>query len=233
MIISHPLTYQNYLNRFQTVWGWWRNLDTRTGFRVIIPPRQEPITLAQAAMHLRLDTYGSPAEYPEQLLIEAQISAAREYCERYLGRALAPQTIEWAAHDFPHYDYIELPFGPVLAVETILYYSSDVAEELPNTEFLVDTFCEPARIYTMQAATWPTLLASRPGGVRIRYQAGYTLPSDSPDTLPLPFSLRAAILLVLGHLYANRENTTMETLQDIPLGARSLMDPYRLRLGMA
>lgn len=48
-----------------------------------------------------------------------------------------------------------------------------------------------------------------------------------------PRSLRAAILLVLGHLYENREDSVEKALASIPNGADALMRPLRVRLGMA
>jgi uncharacterized phiE125 gp8 family phage protein len=113
--------------------------------------------------------------------------------------------------------------------------ASSIDEELIETvidpaTYVVDSWVEPCVIAAV--STWPTL-TPRAGQVRIRYVAGYTLPGDSPQEYPLPYSLRAAILLVLGHMYENRENTTALDLETLPLGAHQLMDPYRLRLGMA
>lgn len=46
-------------------------------------------------------------------------------------------------------------------------------------------------------------------------------------------AIRAAILLTLGHLYANREDVvTAVSAVELPRGARSLLMPYRARLGV-
>lgn len=46
-------------------------------------------------------------------------------------------------------------------------------------------------------------------------------------------SVKAAMLLILGHLYANRENSVVGvSSQDLPMGAHSLLWPYRIGLGV-
>ena len=52
-------------------------------------PSTEPVTLAEARAHLRLDTFGSPPAHPEDDLISLYISAARQFCEDYLGHSIA------------------------------------------------------------------------------------------------------------------------------------------------
>lgn len=45
--------------------------------------------------------------------------------------------------------------------------------------------------------------------------------------------VKAAMLLILGHLYANRENSVVGvSSQDLPMGAHSLLWPYRIGLGV-
>ncbi len=70
--------------------------------------------------------------------------------------------------------------------------------------------------------------------MKVRYRSGYQSEEDpDSDAPPLPRSLRAAILLVLGHLYENREDSVEKALASIPNGAEALMRPLRVRLGMA
>ena len=77
----------------------------------------------------------------------------------------------------------------------------------------------------------------RARGVRVRYVAGYDLPGDSPNVNPLPSSMVAAIKLVVGNYYQNREAAALlargETLADLPLGVAAPLDPYRLDFGIA
>lgn len=46
-------------------------------------------------------------------------------------------------------------------------------------------------------------------------------------------AITAAILLILGHLYANRENESVDSATSpLQLGAKSLLTPYRINLGV-
>jgi hypothetical protein len=46
-------------------------------------------------------------------------------------------------------------------------------------------------------------------------------------------AIRAACLLKLGHLYANREEVvTGSTVAELPLASKSLLMPYRIRMGV-
>ena len=45
-------------------------------------------------------------------------------------------------------------------------------------------------------------------------------------------SIEAAVLLILGSLYENREDETSTTVNELPKGALWLLDPYRLDLGV-
>lgn len=231
----------------------------RWGVRVITPPVGEQISLAEARLHLRLDDDGdSPPAHPDDPLIAMLITAAREWCEDFLGRAIAPQTVEisggplsspaptWCpcacarfSSDTSRQTYgafIELPLGPVNYVSSIVYFDDlGVQQQVLPSDYWVDFYAGPPRLYAATGVTWPTVQAV-PNAVRIRYLVGYDLPGDSPNLNPLPASIKAAMLLILGHYYENRENTSLlpsGTLQLIPMGAEALLRPYQLRMGFA
>lgn len=218
--------------------NWRHSRLSRWAVRAVEQATAEPITFEEAAMHLRLDSISSPPVYDDQALVEMQISAAREFCEAWLGRSLAPQVLEWRGSSFPTtigapYDSITLPLGPVRGVQSVSYINSAGAEIILGVdEYQVDLWDEPAQLYPSYNGQFP-MARMAPGAVRIRYHAGYTLGTDSPNDVPLPMPLRAAILLVLGDLYENREDSTPLTLSTLPNGAKALMRPYRLELGMA
>lgn len=59
--------------------------------------------------------------------------------------------------------------------------------------------------------------------------------AEPADACPIVINgaVQAAILLTLGHLYANRENSVVGvSAQDLPMGAHSLLWPYRVGLGV-
>jgi hypothetical protein len=65
--------------------------------KLVTPPVIEPVTLAQAKQHLRVD-------FPEDdTLISMYITAARQYCEKATGRAFYNQTWLRTLDFFPLY----------------------------------------------------------------------------------------------------------------------------------
>lgn len=53
------------------------------------------------------------------------------------------------------------------------------------------------------------------------------------DPILINPSVRAACLLILGSLYANREDVVVGTISsELPMGSRSLMTPYRVGWGV-
>lgn len=203
-----------------------------SGLKVITPPTGEQISLTEARLHLRLDDDGdSPAAHPDDgWLSGVGIPGAREYCEQWLRRALAPQTLELALDAFPTLDIV-LPMAPITALDSVRYLDANSAwQTLSATLYTFDDYDEPCVIRRLETTTWPVTKVV-PNAVRVRFDAGYTLPNDSPDTAPLPYAIRAAMLLVLGALYENRESGG--EVAKMPAGVQALLEPYRLRLSMA
>nr|DAH83225.1 MAG TPA: head tail connector [Caudoviricetes sp.] len=57
--------------------------------------------------------------------------------------------------------------------------------------------------------------------------------STGADPILLNDSIRAAVLLILGHLYANREDSVVGlTAIALPMGSRSLLQPFRVGVGV-
>lgn len=55
----------------------------------------------------------------------------------------------------------------------------------------------------------------------------------SPNAMVILDDIKFAILLVVGHLYANREDNVAGTIvSELKLGARALLQPYRVTPGL-
>lgn len=64
-----------------------------------------------------------------------------------------------------------------------------------------------------------------------RIIAADATPSPGSHELPLPPAITAAILLMAGHLYANREGVVTGTIATaLPLSVQFLLSPYRVWL---
>lgn len=239
--MSYPLGFWN-------TWRprWYQERMARWGLKLITPPIGEPISLTEMRLHLRLDDDGdSPPAHPDDPLITTLMVAAREYVENYLGRAVAPQTFEIAARSFQPCDYrlhgygafIELPMSPVSQIVSVTYTDGDGnVQTVAASDYTLDDFSDPALLWAKDGTSWP-IPARGPNMARIRYIAGYDLPGDSPNVNPLPSSIIAAIKLVVGNYYENREAAAQlargETITDLPMGVAALLDPYRLDFGIA
>lgn len=207
--------------------------------RIVSYPSAEPIDLEEARLHLRVDADGSPPSHPDDSLILGLVSTAREWAESFTGLRIAERTYELRMDAFA--DTVVLPKRPVQSVEAVTYIDPEGVEQtLDDAVYVFDAGPEDARLEDDDGATvklgsdqsWPEIRGNS-GDVRIRFVAGYSLPGASPQTAPLPSSIRAAMLLVLGHLYNNREDTSVVKLETLPLGATVLLRPYRVLLGMA
>ena len=195
--------------------------------RVLSEAADELITLEEARSHLEAQAYGdTDVDLLDDTMILGWLKAAREYAEQFTGLSFIQRDYEGALDEFPA-EYIEIPVGPVLYVDSVTtgqatVSSSDDAE----VSFVFDDFSVPARIYPL--TSWPSVTAAV-NGVRVRFTAGY----GGSDGDALPWAVRAAILLLLGHLYANRETNTEKALADVPMGTDALLRQHRVRLGMA
>ena len=203
------------------------------GLKIITPPTEEQISLVEARLHLRLDDDAdSPAAHPDDTLVAVLITAARQHCEEWTRRALGTQTVELALDAFPSAE-IELPLAPIQSITSVKYVdANEVEQTIAANQYVLDDFQEPGWLLPATDAVWPTPAAVI-NAVKVRYVAGYSLPNDSPVSNPLPAAIKAAMLLVLGHLYENREASTERPMTELPLGVQSLLLPYRLRLSMA
>lgn len=175
----------------------------------------EPLTLAQAKAHLRVE------HAVEDAFITALIVAARDYCERLSGRSLIPHTFLLTLDRFPSYGQdIVLAHGPVTAVTSINYYASDLTDTLMvvSTDYRTALQFMPARIRLPLASTvWPDT-ARADDAVRIVYTGGGSAPTSATQ----------AMLLLIGHWYENRESVVTGTVStELQITVRSLLDAVR------
>lgn len=211
--------------------------------RIIEILGDEPLTIAQCRKHLEAPEYGDSELDPlDDAQIEDMLATAREHCEDFLGLSLTTRVLEIALDEFPAQHWhrrrpphgrpigglaVELPDGPVRQVLSVSW-GDESDNELNDDAFTLDLYRAPAAI-TPVAGSWPVVTRAT-NAVKVRYLAGYGVDSDGGQ--PVPHVLRSAILLVLGELYANRENAGDVQLFEIPTSAQALMRPRRVRLGM-
>lgn len=189
--------------------------------KVTTPPATEPITLAEAKIHLRV----GPDIIDEDLLITNLIVQAREYVEEATNRALITQTLEYTLDDFPlDSQSIWLPKFPVTAVNSIKYLDEDAVEQtLDPSLFIVDTSSDYdfARIALIDDEVWPTV-DDRIATVTIEFVAGEATEAD------VKRSIIGAMMLIIADSYENRQDSSMVSLTTIPRSADRILRQFRI-----
>lgn len=173
------------------------------------------IDLVDAKTHLRV-THAA-----EDGLIANQVLAGTEHAELFQRRTLLQRTWRLSLPRFPkHGALLRLPRPPVQSVTTIVYTDPDGVERtMPGTDYRL---LDDGRV-TPEADAWPATKAE-PDAVRVTYLAGYSVGTD------LPWQTRAAILLLVGNLYENREASLVATGPTfaLPYGVEPLLWPRRV-----
>lgn len=171
-------------------------------------PAVEPVLLAEAKAHLRLDTDD------EDDLVGALIGAARVAVETETRRVLIEQSWRAFVEDWPAAGIV-LPVVPALLVAAVRAVDGD------DVETLLD-----AADWAFDAADGSvTLLHAAAGAVRyeVDFTAGY---GSSGVDVPQP--LRQAIRLLVTHWYENRSAVVLgDDAAATPLAYRELVAPYR------
>lgn len=145
--------------------------------------------------------------------------------EGYLGRAIGEQTLELRLDSFGGdvaCGVIALPYPPFVSLDSVKYLDGEGVEQTLATE-VYEVTGPPGR-KVLRAAynqSWPTARDTAEA-VRIQYAAGY---ETSPPAIV------AAVLLMVGDLYANREPTVTGTIAaaiPMSLSVERLLAPFRV-----
>lgn len=175
---------------------------------VITAPASEPITLAEAKVHLRV------SNTIEDTLITALITAARQWVEGYTWRPLMTQTID-VVFDTIIDKTIMINKAPIQSVTSVKYLDINGTEQtISNTLYTTDLLNSPCRI---KLDTIPNLKDTL-NAFKIRVVCGYTSSALIPQTY------KSAMFLIIGHLYENKQQAQSQTLSEIPFGVYTLLD---------
>ncbi len=179
--------------------------------QLVSPPAAEPVALADAKAHLKIDTADDDA------LITALIVAARTRAEWHTRRALVTQSWVLWRDTWPDAPF-EIPLPPLQSLTSItLYDLNDAATVLDPSTYRVDNSAMPARI-AWKETVQPPVTPRNMNALAVAFTAGYGAAVDVPQLI------REAILEIVADLYANRGDIAGEP----PLAALALLAPYRV-----
>jgi uncharacterized phiE125 gp8 family phage protein len=182
---------------------------------LLTPPAIEPLTLAEAKAHLRVE------HADEDTLIGGLIKGARSHVEIATRRALITRRWRLVRDAWPADGRLAVAPGPLKQlVAARIYNSGGTTQALDLAAFIVD---KAGAVLTLTAGgvVAPGRLAA---GIEIDVDAGY---GDAAADVPEP--LRQAIRLLLTHWYENRGimGTGGETAAR-PASVTALIAPYRV-----
>lgn len=183
------------------------------GLVITSPPAVEPVSLAEAQAHCRIDTND------ENSLLNGLITAARRAAEQKTGLALITQTWKQTFDGFPD-GPIELGQPPLQTITTLKYYdAAGVQQTLAADAYTVHTSSCPGLVAPVPGTAWPST-QPRLEAVEIVFVAGFGGAGDVPQ------EIKQWMLLQIGAWYAHRESVG-EKLSPLPF-SEGLLDPYRV-----
>ena len=178
--------------------------------KLVQGPVDEPATLAEAKVHLRVEHAADDA------WITHAIKAARAAFETAADRILGFATFRLHLSRFPDgsrrqdggangqlgqegYE-ITLPHGAGVDVLSLTYVDANGATQtLSPSAYQVDSAREPMRVLPAYGQSWPTC-REQPSSVQIEYRCG------EDDIEQLDPRIKQAVLMLVGHWYLNRES---------------------------
>lgn len=187
--------------------------------KLITPPSVEPVTLAEAKAHMRIDSS------TDDTYINTLITASREYCETYQNRVYCTQTWEVALDEFNMDGIIELHKSPLQSVTSLKYYDADDTEyTFDPSNYYVDTYATKGAISLNYWDAFPTNILRPKNSVIVRYVAGHGVAAN------VPTKVKQAILLLITHWYENREPVcaSMKTGEAMQFTIEAILNQDRL-----
>ena len=185
--------------------------------RKITEPTAEPLTVAEAKQHLRVE------HSDDDSIIENIIVTAREYVETYLDCTLMLTQYKMTLDMFPLHIYLpKSPLSTVSGYDAVsLTYTTDTEATvtLPTSDYRVDSHAVPAVLRTHYGDSWPAHLADF-NSIEVTFWAGYGSTSSA-----VPQRIRNAMLMLITHLYENRSSVQVGVVAHVvPDSMRMLLD---------
>lgn len=169
------------------------------GLTQTVAPTEEPVTLDEAKLHLRVDVKDDDA------YITALIEAARLWVESYTKRQLVTATYALTLDAFP--TKIILPRPNALTVSSITYTDTDGdSQTLASSQYTLTIDGVFGCIVEAYNVSWPST-RDIPNAVTVTYTAGYGAASAVPE------SAKVAVKMLLSDLYERRSAANERAVQ--------------------
>lgn len=161
------------------------------GLSLVTPPATDPVSLEEARLHLRV------IATEENALITSLIKAATALAQNLTARQFVTATYRLTLDRFSR--RIVLPRPPLISVTEVAYVDAAGDEQTVDAadyHVIVDGVFG---VLVFRDAVAPPTVGRQPNAVAIEFEAGFGAAAAVPD------EIKAAIKLLVGHLYENRE----------------------------
>lgn len=173
------------------------------------------VTKAEAKKHLRVE------HSEDDELIGTLIQTAYELAEQLTNQLLQRETVTCYADSFRQCMLIKL--GVDATVDSVKYIDTDGSEQtLDATDYDFDGRSYPSRLEIINE---PSDVRDRMNSVIVEVTSGFSL--DGVASQKTPSQFKNAILLIVGHLYENRQDVTAFKAHEIPMSSQYLLNPFR------
>lgn len=184
--------------------------------KVLTQPTVEPVSLAEAKAHCRVDTDADNA------YLTSLIRAAREWCAAYCDETFVHTQYVMTLDSFPV--EIELPRPPMATASgytavTVTYKNENqTTATLATNQYRVDRDSTPGVLRTLYSGSWPSHLLDY-NAVTVTWWGGV-----SADGTGVEQRIKNAILWLVGYWYERRMAADGISMTEIPFGVKSLLD---------
>jgi uncharacterized phiE125 gp8 family phage protein len=181
----------------------------------LVPPASEPITLDEAKAHCEIFT----SDW--DVMLQGMIKAATAAVETTTRRRLITQDVQFRRTGLG--GHVTLPVAPIQSVIEVVYQdTANVEQTLPDTEYRLRRDRQPNALVPAHLKVWPAVL-SDVDTVAITLRVGYGLAAA------VPADIKVALLMLIGHYFANREAVTTDGPGvEMPMSVSSLLMPHVL-----
>lgn len=184
---------------------------------IITGPALEPVSVAEAKAHLRIDGEDDDA------YLTAAIVSARVHVEALTRRMLIEQSWRVYFDSWPRKRIVTISVAPLIGVETVTVYDADGEPVVVDPDdYVADTIACPGRLILLSPV--PATVGRAVNGIEIDVTAGY-----GASSVDVPSPLRQAIMMLVAHWYEHRGAVGHDLAGEVPPhGFHALIAPYRI-----
>jgi uncharacterized phiE125 gp8 family phage protein len=172
--------------------------------RITTAPAGMPFDFDEIKEHIRVD------HEIEDTVLKTYILAAIDYVEKFTWRKLRPTTYTGYADSW---DTFNIQLTPTSSI------TDNNLQTMSASDYQTDLVKIPASINFLTTYS----VFDRPNAIQIEFVSGYATLYD------IPSGLVSALYLMIGHLYDNRNATTVVNMNTLPIGLRDILAQYNAR----